>query len=72
MLKKRGRPRGKSYETSYTIRLNKRDLEVIRYNFDRYCVATYEEALAFGHYDRRGKSKSFNDYMVAKLKGAKL
>lgn len=56
-----GRPKIYNYEIGYTVRMAKADMAKLRFDHDRYLVA-------LGSYDKRGNQRSFNEYLLKKLK----
>ena len=62
MLRKRGRPKFRNYGASFHMRMPKPLMLKLKLEFDRFCVAS-------GQYDRRGNRRSFNEFLLKKLKG---
>lgn len=60
----RGRPKFRFYDAGITIRMTKRDLKELQFKFDQFITAK-------GLWDKRGNRRSFNEFLLERLKHGK-
>ena len=59
-MSKQGRPKFRNYDTAVTIRMTRRTLAELHFEYDQFC-ATH------GQWNKRGRKRSFNEFLIKRL-----